>query len=81
MVKPLKQMGFLTEVRNPIHKKSSLLALTPEGKEHIIEIRKHELAMIKKLAAKLKSSEVEVAAKCLKKLSDIMKEEISKTNS
>lgn len=61
----LGDRGFVSARANPAHRRSSLIALTPDGTRLMSEIGRHEKAILERLEAELQGEPVNAAAAVL----------------
>jgi DNA-binding MarR family transcriptional regulator len=64
--------GLAEAIRNPEHKRSYLVRLTPRGKALLEQIWSHEIALLKRLNLNLSANDLEAAAKILHQLREAL---------
>ena len=72
LVNRLITEGLAESIRNPEHKRSYLVRLTPRGKALLEQMWSHETALLKSLDLNLSSEELEAAAKVLHQLREAL---------
>jgi DNA-binding MarR family transcriptional regulator len=72
LVNRLIAEGLAESIRNPEHKRSYLVRLTPRGKVLLEQMWSHETALLESLDLNLSSEELEAAAKVLHQLREAL---------
>ncbi|HBN31613.1 MAG TPA: hypothetical protein DD416_10435 [Rhodobacteraceae bacterium] len=61
-------MGMVMMIRNPLHKRSALVALTPKGRQAFKMVRARQAAQLARLASQMDETEVVAANKAVQNL-------------
>ena len=66
----LLEAGLIEQAGNPAHKRSSILDLTPAGRDRFEEVKKREDRLLRAMAPRFHNHDLAAVAGCLREMTD-----------